>query len=170
MAKISAPASRASWIAASHDGYVRRFGLIHRRRLFLARGGGDLRGEDRLLLPPGKSLPRRTAGKPFAIRFHLHPAVAVGEPVRGPMAGTVIPFGNDLSGPWEFAIESRQVTATVEESFYLGRGRPETTKQIVISGTVGGDAGAGHRGPRELHRARCRRDGRSGRAGDRTGA
>ena len=30
----------------SHDGYLDRFGLLHRRQLYLSPGGDDLRGED----------------------------------------------------------------------------------------------------------------------------
>src|SRR5204863_359800 len=54
------------WIAATHDGYQPRFGLSYSRELYLAPDGDDLRGEDRLT---GR------AGEPFAVRFHLHPAV-----------------------------------------------------------------------------------------------
>ena len=32
-----------------HDGYEKKFGLVHQRRIFLATGGNDLRGEDSLL-------------------------------------------------------------------------------------------------------------------------
>ena len=56
----------ATLVEATHDGYVRAFGLVHRRRLYLADNGDDLRGEDTLEGP---------AGTPFALRFHLHPSV-----------------------------------------------------------------------------------------------
>ena len=56
------------WLDLTHDGYAAPFGLIHRRRLYLTRQGGDLRGED--LLEGG-------AGWPFCLRFHLHPDVKV---------------------------------------------------------------------------------------------
>ena len=36
------------WIAAAHDGYQRRYGLTYARELYLAAGGDDMRGEDRL--------------------------------------------------------------------------------------------------------------------------
>jgi uncharacterized heparinase superfamily protein len=36
------------WIDAEHNGYERAFGLVHKRRLFLASAGDDLRGEDTL--------------------------------------------------------------------------------------------------------------------------
>ena len=34
---------------ASHDGYVRRFGLVHQRQLTLSADGRSLSGEDRLI-------------------------------------------------------------------------------------------------------------------------
>ncbi len=49
-----------------HDGYASRFGVTHWRRLYVAAGGEDVRGEDLLF---GRE------GVPLAIRFHLHPAV-----------------------------------------------------------------------------------------------
>src|SRR5690606_6230688 len=60
--------SAATRIEASHDGYVSRHGLVHRRILILRDDGSELRGED-LLVPGGK---RGKRGKiPYAIRFHL---------------------------------------------------------------------------------------------------
>ena len=48
-----AEAEGATWLDMSHDGYVRGFRLMHRRRLWLAAGGDELRGED-MLVPPGQ--------------------------------------------------------------------------------------------------------------------
>ena len=61
-----------SRIEASHDGYVKGFGLIHQRRLSLGNDGKEVRGEDRLT-PRGRREIREAA--PFAIRFHLAPGV-----------------------------------------------------------------------------------------------
>ncbi len=58
-------------LAASHDGYVQRYGLMHFRRLSLSRNGRQLDGLERLE-PPEGSL-RLKADLPFAIHFHLHP-------------------------------------------------------------------------------------------------
>src|SRR5205085_11036508 len=51
---------------ASHDGYVRRYGLLHERRLNLSSDGKLLGGEDRLIAA-GK---KRREAVPFAVRFH----------------------------------------------------------------------------------------------------
>jgi uncharacterized heparinase superfamily protein len=131
----------AVWIAGTQDGYARRFAFLHRRRLFLAADGGDLRGEDRLVPVTGRRVPKRAMGAPYAIRFHLHPDLAVGAPEPGD-GGSVIPFGCGESGPWQFIAESG-LAATVEDSFYLGHaGTPEKTKQIVLAGRIEGDTGA----------------------------
>src|SRR3546814_4274575 len=67
-----------TWVDAGHDGYIRRFGIEHRRRFYLSANGQDLRGEDTLLPVSGRSLRRRTAHLRFDVRFHLAPGI---EPV-----------------------------------------------------------------------------------------
>jgi uncharacterized heparinase superfamily protein len=60
-------------VEARHDGWRKRFGYDHQRRLWLSADGDDLRGEDHLL-PARTGLPlRRTETLPVAIRFHLGP-------------------------------------------------------------------------------------------------
>ena len=132
----------ASWIAGSHDGYVRRFAFVHRRRLFLAADGADLRGEDRLIPVAGRRIPKKALGAEFRIRFHLHPDMVVGEPEPGDAGGSAIPFASDDSGPWRFVAEGG-LAATVEDSFYLGRGgAPKKAKQIVLAGRIETPSGA----------------------------
>src|SRR3546814_15230950 len=64
-----------TWVDAGHDGYIRRFGIEHRRRFYLSANGQDLRGEDTLLPVSGRSLRRRTAHLRFDVRFHLAPGL-----------------------------------------------------------------------------------------------
>ena len=56
---------------ATHDGYEPSHGILHHRHLFLATGGGNLRGADILEYTgaPGE-IPRLAV-----VRFHLHPRV-----------------------------------------------------------------------------------------------
>ncbi|MFX6930174.1 heparinase II/III family protein, partial [Acinetobacter baumannii] len=54
--KLLAPeggSSGATRLEASHNGYVSRYGLTHRRVLILRDDGSELRGED-VLLPTGR--------------------------------------------------------------------------------------------------------------------
>lgn len=70
------------WLEARHDGYRRRYGYDHLRRLWLNPEGTDLRGEDQLVpvrIPLAMS--RHRAPLPVAIRFHLG-AGAVATPTQ----------------------------------------------------------------------------------------
>ncbi|MFO1129669.1 MAG: heparinase II/III family protein [Rhodospirillales bacterium] len=119
----------AVWLDASHDGYLRRFKLIHRRRLYLDATGCDLRGED--------SLEGRATGHVFRLRFHLHPEVtaALVEDGRSVLLKT------PRSG-WRFLCVGGAMA--LEESAYLGHSdNPEKAQQIVVSGTVGGPGSGG---------------------------
>jgi uncharacterized heparinase superfamily protein len=117
----------ATRMEASHDGYVARFGLIHRRILILRDDGSELRGED-LLVPPGRKGKR---GKvPFAIRFHLGPQVELKLAESGRNAALVLPDGSY----WQF-ISTSDETIEVDESLWVdGNGRPHPVQQLVIQG------------------------------------
>ena len=79
-------------------------------------------------------------GTPYAIRFHLHPGLTVGE-IEPDAAGASVPFASVESGPWQL-IAGAGLAAMVEESFYLGRaGPPKKTRQIVLAGTIDDDTG-----------------------------
>ena len=62
----------ASRLEASHDGYVRAFGLIHKRSVMLGNDGKELRGADQLIAKGRKKI--REVGA-YAVRFHLAPGV-----------------------------------------------------------------------------------------------
>ncbi len=64
--------TQGHWLEARHDGWRRRFGFEHQRRMWLSPDGTDLRGED-LLLPGRAALPVKREKLPVAIRFHLAP-------------------------------------------------------------------------------------------------
>lgn len=118
----------ASLIEASHDGYVRRFGLLHRRRLLLAPDGTLLEGED-FLEPKGRR--RRREPLAFAIRFHLGPTVEVTSTADGQGALLRIRGGS----LWQFRCRGGLLTS--EESLWIdGAARPHGTQQLVITGDV----------------------------------
>ena len=117
----------ASRIEASHDGYVRRYGLTHRRAIAVGSDGRDVRGEDSLI-PAGKA--RRGKGPlTFAIRFHLAPQVEVSPTADGQAAVLRLP-GNLL---WQFRCKGAALA--VEESLWIDDdGRPHPTEQLVMTG------------------------------------
>jgi len=112
----------AQWVAASHDGYKKKFGLTHARQLFLAADGEDLRGEDRLT---GK------AGQSFVIRFHLHPNVQASLTQDGNAVLLRLPGGIG----WR--LRTQGAVLSIAESIYLGTGSVKKTRQVVLDGHVG---------------------------------
>ena len=118
-----------SRIEAGHDGYVRRFGVGHRRQLVLAADGRELRGED-VLLPQGRK--RRAAA--FAIRFHLGAGVQASPTADGLGAILRLPGHESRTGGlWQF--RCRGGALAVEASLWIdGEGRPVATQQLVVTG------------------------------------
>jgi uncharacterized heparinase superfamily protein len=112
-------------IEASHDAYVRHFGVTHQRSVTLASHGKMITGIDRLL--PGGGKP---GSKDFALRFHLHPDVRVSTS-QSDFVLLKLPDGDG----WRFRAQGGGVS--VEESVYLAADVVRRTEQIVITGTVG---------------------------------
>jgi len=118
----------SSRLEASHDGYVKGYGLIHQRRLSLGNDGKEIRGEDRLT-PKGRRKIRESA--PYAIRFHLAPGVEATVTADG--MGAILRSAG--APPWNF--RCRGAMLQVEESLFVdGRGRPVPTLQLVVVGEV----------------------------------
>ncbi|MFA5593307.1 MAG: heparinase II/III family protein [Micavibrio sp.] len=116
-------------VDASHDGYVPVNGITHRRRLYLADQGNDLRGEDTLTCTTGLNRPHR-----IAVRFHLHPKVGVSLIKEDQEAILILPGGTG----WRFTASG--ATLELEESVYLGEGiRPRKSKQLVIMARMDSD-------------------------------
>ena len=123
----------SSRLEASHDGYVKGFGLLHQRRLSLGNDGKEIRGED-ILTAKGRRKIRESA--PFAIRFHLAPGI---EPTV-----TADGMGAILRSPgapaWNFRCRGAMIM--VEESLAIDAlGRPVPTLQLVVVGEVPGGGG-----------------------------
>ena len=121
----------ASRIEASHDGYVRRFGLVHRRQLILSGDGRELRGED-ALLPRGRT--RRPGTTPFAVRFHLGAGVRASPTADGMAALLRLPGqGSGGGAMWQFRV--RGGALAIEDSLWIdGHGRMVATQQLVVTG------------------------------------
>ncbi|MBR0871745.1 heparinase II/III family protein [Bradyrhizobium tropiciagri] len=117
--------SDGDMLTASHDGYLSRFGVIHRRALVLSRDGMHLEGED--TLTPGANGRIKGGDADFALRFHLHPSVKASRlsDARGVML--VLP-NRDV---WTF--EAMDDKVELEDSVFLaGNDGPRRTSQIVI--------------------------------------
>ncbi|MBU6251813.1 MAG: heparinase II/III family protein [Alphaproteobacteria bacterium] len=116
-------------VEASHDGYVRRFGMLHRRTLTLLPDGSELRGDD--VLVPQR---RVRNGVQFAIRFHLGVGVDASPTAVGNGALLRLPDGH----MWQFRCQNG--TLALEDSLWVdANGQMHPTQQLVISG----DAPAG---------------------------
>ena len=122
--------SAATTLEASHDGYKKRFGLVHARRLRLLKDGSMLAGEDTL----EAAGPRRPELEEveFAVRFHLHPATAA---MLGEAAQDV-----DLTLAdgqiWRFRTDG-QAVAIEESIFFAGPNGPRPSLQLVIRRRLG---------------------------------
>jgi uncharacterized heparinase superfamily protein len=117
-----------SRLEASHDGYVKGFGLVHQRRLSLGNDGKEVRGEDRLTLRSRKKIKEAA---PFAIRFHLAPGVEA--TITADRMGAIL--RSPGAPPWNF--RCRGATLQVEDSLFIdGNGLSVPTLQLVVVGEV----------------------------------
>ena len=115
-------------LVASHDGYARDFGALHRRTLKLSADGETLEGEDSFVPPYGDRLPARPPDE-FALRFHLHPAVKANRLTDGRGVMLTLPDRN----VWTFNAHDNAVE--IEESVFLAApDGPRRTVQMVIYG------------------------------------
>jgi uncharacterized heparinase superfamily protein len=119
----------ATILRASHDGYAKRFGLIHQRALKLANDGNRLDGEDLFVAADGAETLRAGTPDEFAIRFHLHPSIKANKLTDGRGVMLILPNRE----VWTFSAYEDRVE--LEESVYLSGGEgPRRTVQIVIRG------------------------------------
>lgn len=116
-------ANGAHWLEATHDGWRRVFGAVHRRRLYLAESGEDVRGEDSVEAP---------TPQPFAVRFHLHPGVKVSLQMDGEAALLRLASG----GGWRLRADGARMS--LEESVYFGGNERRATQQVVLTAFADG--------------------------------
>ncbi len=116
-------ANGAHRLEATHDGYRRANGAVHRRCIYMAESGEDVRGEDAVEAPEPL---------PYVVRFHLHPLVA---PTLQPDGETVV-LRLASGATWRFRAVGAAVS--LEESVYLGAPQPRGSQQIVLTGSQDG--------------------------------
>ena len=109
----------AYWLDASHDGWRRPFGAIHRRRLYMAASGEDIRGEDAI---------EAASPQPYVLRFHLHPSVDASLQQDGEGVLLRLPGGSG----WRLRADGARIA--LEESIYLGGAEPRRAEQVVLTG------------------------------------
>jgi len=122
----------------AHDGYVRRFGLTHSRRIEMTFDGRGIAGEDFLLALEDMHQRRfdralddtNMEGVPFDIRFHLHPEADATLDMGGNAVSLALKSGEIWIFRCDGALEMR-----VDPSVYLEKSRlsPRATKQVVLS-------------------------------------
>jgi uncharacterized heparinase superfamily protein len=121
-------------VEASHDGYVRRFGLVHQRQLTLAADGRELRGQDLLTLEGRR---RRSEPIPYAVRFHLHPDVEAATTADG--QGALLRVRGRTV--WQFRCRGGRLA--IEDSLWIdGEAGLRETSQLVVGGDSPADGTA----------------------------
>ncbi|WP_455474075.1 heparinase II/III family protein [Bartonella sp. B30(2025)] len=127
--------SKKTGFVASHDGYMRRFNLVHKRGLVLAKNGAIIEGFDHFFTPYKKKASKYSKEQNVqnqnnvAVRFHLHPEVKVnydGNSVR-------LAVGNDGDGEQVWYFMSPDADICLEDSIdFAGLTGPQRTQQIVL--------------------------------------
>lgn len=120
-------------LEGQHGGWRVRHGLIYRRRLYIAKNGARITGEDGLSRPMSETAPSGAARVPYALRFHLHPDVQV---VQSDDRTVLLGLAR-RQRVWRFRSEA---LLSIENSRYWGAGIAQKAQQLVIRGEA--DAGA----------------------------
>lgn len=131
--------TQGHWLEARHDGWRRRFGYDHLRRLWLSADGADLRGEDRLL-PVRAGLPHKREPLPVAIRFHLAPGAEATVTQDGKGVLILLAAGHRQPAvAWGFRVSFNHAPGrlAVEPSLHIdSEGASHDIRQILLSSTV----------------------------------
>jgi uncharacterized heparinase superfamily protein len=120
-------------LEATHDGYHRRFNLVHTRRLMLSTDGERLDGHD--ILDGMRQKVRLKTELPFSIHFHLHPEVSCRLGAGAMEAQLKLADGQR----WRFSAGGKPVS--VEEStFFANSTGPRTALQLVLRSVTFGES------------------------------
>lgn len=131
-------AEGALWLELAHDGWEKRFGLRHERKLFLDLNADELRGEDALVpVQPGQGGEAGRRFIPFTSRFHVHPDVSASLARDGK---SVLLRAHEGEPGWWLRNDAQ--SADIETSVYFQDGKPRRAQQIVLRGQARADSGA----------------------------
>ncbi len=115
--------TRQSEITAQHNGYARRFGIVHERHISVSADGRSITGEDRLI-----NVSNKAKDKEAIVRFHLHPDVKAEVNRSGQGVLLLLPCGHG----WQFLVDGGR--GSLEESLYLmQRDHPVRSQQISVT-------------------------------------
>ena len=106
----------------THDSYLKSHGMLHRRRLFLSRGGNNLRGHDRLNYT---GMPAQIPAEAI-IRFHLHPRVSA---ARLKTNQILLKISGHRTG-WLFKASGAKIF--LDQSLYMEIMQRRSCQQIVL--------------------------------------
>ncbi len=121
-----------TWVDAVHDGYVARFGVAHRRRIFLSADGIDLRGEE-MLSYSGKRRPQKLVS---VVRFHLAPGITAVPTQGNTSAALKLPNGT----AWMFRCKGAELE--IAESLVVENDTVRRTTQLVLTSHTDADSGS----------------------------
>lgn len=115
----------SSGFVASHDGYLKRFNVIHTREIQMTHNGSVVLGTDHFADANG--YPARTVTRDLVtIRFHVHPQITVSL-----NSDAQIMLACERDDTWVFSCQ--EVAPTVAQSiFFAGISGPQKTKMIVL--------------------------------------
>lgn len=132
---------QGQWFEGRHDGWRRRHGYDHVRRLWLSPDGDDLRGEDRLEpARSGLARPRGRDALPFAIRFHLGPDAQATLTQDGRGALVRLPGtkpGQDVAWAFRASFNHAPGVLAIEPSLFIdSEGASHEIQQLLLTGMV----------------------------------
>jgi uncharacterized heparinase superfamily protein len=113
-------------VEARHDGYASAFGLLHERRVSVS--DDIVIGTDRLV----STRPNKRGDRPYALRFHIHPAVAVNRQSDGRVL-LLASHGR----AWMFEMEGGAALEIEESVFFASISGTRRCQQIVVTGAAG---------------------------------
>ena len=116
-------------LSARHDGYVKRFGVLHEREIRINEQGTKIAGRDRLLLPDGLPTPNLPSADVVA-RFHVHPLITL-ERIDDRKVRLVASDGES----WSFSIPVGEISIGEDVFFADVSGiRPSQQLEILFEG------------------------------------
>ena len=115
----------STFIAATHNAYLNKYGYLHRREIKVFKKTGDVSGKDTLIKK--KNVPQ---GLRFSIRFHIYPGISAIKT----MSGQSILLQLNQKKSWILVSESHNLE--IEKGLFMGRNRIVNNDCAVIYGNT----------------------------------